>query len=262
MKTILELFEEAKRTAEEEAAGIERFRSMLQAVQTKIPPAMATIKNHFLNSNEFELYEFLDNCNWWECKIGKAMPPAWFATGAVRVNNKGVIEFYYDAKYVIEEAKVPGKLAYFVAHEVSHILRFHEDRTNAAKHEHELANISQDMIINHDIDNTSQIGGWKPVPDEGDMKIPEKFHTDYKKDKKAYYYENMYAWLQANEKEKKKATAVAPQELDYFKEGQIVKVNEGSNKDEYRKITSVNKDGTVETELCDINAEIEKAKNG
>jgi len=256
MKNILDILNE------DEEKGIDALRSLLQAEKSKIPPAMASIKNHFLNSDEFELYEFLDNCEWWNCKIGKAIPPYWFKTGGVRVNSKGVIEFLYDEEYVEQEAKVPGKLAYFIAHEASHILRFHHDRAIAKGGDPALWNIAQDMIINHDIDNTSAIGGWKPVPDEGDMKIPDKFHTDYKKDKKAYYSENMYAWLEANKKEQpgQGQSGGAPQEMDYYKEGQVVKVNEGPHKDEYRKITKVNKDGTVETEEVDIEEEIKKAR--
>jgi hypothetical protein len=261
MKNLFDIIKEA----EEEPAGIDGYRNLLQAEKTKIPPAMASVKNHFLNSDEFELYEFLDNCEWWNCKIKKRIEGVWYRTGGVRVNSKGVIEFYYDEEYVVDQAKAPGKLAYFIAHEASHILRFHEDRRNAAGHKPNLANIAADMIINYDIDNTETIGGWKPIGDELDMKIPDKFHTDYKKDKKAYYYENMYSWLGANKKEREESTGEGesgqPQQMDYFKEGQIVKVNEGPHKDEYRKITSVNKDGTVETEECDIEAETAKAKS-
>lgn len=261
MKSLFDIIKEAQ---EEEPAGIDEYRGLLQAEKSKIPPAMAAVKNHFLNSDEFELYEFLDNCEWWNCKVKQRIEGIWYRTGGVRVNSKGVIEFYYDEDYVEEEAKVPGKLAYFIAHEASHILRFHHDRAMAKGGNHTLWNIAQDMIINYDIDNTSQIGGWKPVPDEGDAKIPEKFHTDYKKDKKAYYSENMYAWLEANKKEQPgegQSGGSTPPKMDYFKKGQIVKVNEGPHKDEYRKITNVNDDGTVETEPCDIDQEIKKARS-
>jgi transcription antitermination factor NusG len=48
--------------------------------------------------------------------------------------------------------------------------------------------------------------------------------------------------------------------MDYYKEGQLVKVNSGKHKDEYRKITKVNPDGTFETEEVDIAEEIKKAR--
>lgn len=293
--TLLDLLEDKE---EDMIRAVEQNRHILQLERTKIPPVMATIKAHFLNANEFELFEFMDNCEWWNAKIKKAvgivndryaiaidfpiadmmagkpiMTPQnceliWFRTAAVRVNGKGIIEFMYDEEYIAEEAKEPGKLAYLMAHEVSHILRFHIDRTEKQNKEHALSNSAQDMIINHDIDETPQIGGWKPVPDKGDLKVPAKFHEDFKKiGKKAYYFENMYNWLKAQPKKKGeegkegKEGGQGPQPpVDYYKEGQIVKINSGEHKDEYRKITKVNKDGTFETEEVDIAAEIKKAR--
>lgn len=262
MLSLFDIITEAQDEAKPSSEQVAEFRDILKAEKTRIPPVIATIKNHFLNSNEFELFEFLDNCEFWECKIGAPIQPYWYATAAVRVNSKGVIEFYYDKNYIEEEAKVPGKLAYLIAHEASHILRYHIDRREKAQHKPDEANIAMDMIINWDIDQTPQIGGWKPVADTNQMNIPPKFHKDYEKmGKKAYYYENMYNWLSANEKEMKKATGQAPPEkIDYYAEGQIVKVNSGSHKGEYRKITKVNEDHTYETEAVDINKEIEKAR--
>jgi hypothetical protein len=292
-RTLFDLLEDKEADL---ARAIEQHRHILQLERTKIPPVMATIKAHFLNANEFELFEFMDNCEWWNAKIHKAVgvvddkyviaidfpikdmmagepimtPPntdlIWFRTAAVRVTGKGIVEFMYDDEYIEEEAKVPGKLAYLMAHELSHILRFHADRTEKQNKDHSLSNSAQDMIINHDIDNTPQIGGWKPVPDKGDLKVPEKFHKDFEKiGKKAYYFENMYNWLLINkpkEQEGKegKSGKGTPPPMDYYKEGQLVKVNSGKHKDEYRKITKVNPDGTFETEEVDIAEEIKKAR--
>lgn len=259
MKSLLDVIKEAQEGAPSES-DIAEARAAMKMEKTKIPPAIAAIKNHFLNSDEFELYEFLDNCEFWECKLGYH-PPVWFATAGVRVSSKGYIEFAYDKAFIERISKRPGELAFLIAHEASHILRYHEDRRLQAKGEPSLWNTAGDMIINYDIAETAAIGGWKPIVPKEAMHIPDKFKKDYKEDKKAYYTENIYAWLNANPKEKEKAEGGGePPEYDYFGEGSIVKVNSGPHKGEYRKITKVNDDKTYETEPVDIDAEIAKVR--
>jgi hypothetical protein len=261
MKSLLDIIFEAQESAESIENSVAAMRSTLKAEKTKIPPAIATVKHHFLNSGEFELFEFLDNCEFWVCRSG-AMPPAWFGTAGVRVNSKSMIEFYYDEDFIVKLAKKPGELAFLIAHEASHILRFHEDRQRSQGLDPSLYNTASDMIINRDIDKTAQIGGWKPLMPEGGMTVPKKFDEDFKNDKKAYYSENMYRWLLKNKKENP-AQQEGPgqgEPHDYYGEGQIVRVNSGPHKGEYRKITKVNPDKTYDTEVVDINTEIEKVK--
>lgn len=280
-----------------EESGDDWFR-ILDLEKTKIPPVIATIKAHFLNSNEFELFEFLDNCVFYNARVNKLvgiynktrfiyiddskknkegqieLPPGinpnliewiWFRTAAVRVTERGLIEFSYDEQFINNLAKQPGALAFLIAHEASHILRFHIDRTQAAHHDPHKSNSAQDMIINYDIEQTPQIGGWKPIVWEKALLPPSKFHKDFEKiGKKAYYYENMYNWMLVNAKkergEKGEEGGESTPPMDYYKEGQIVKVNSGDHKGEYRKITNKKKDGTYETEEVDIAEEIKKAR--
>jgi len=276
-KSLLQVIKEAEEKGPPTQAEVDQWRSkVMQAKKTGMPKPISTIKAHLWNTNEYELYEFLDNSEFWEVQNKNA--PQWFRTAAVRMGSSR-IEFYYDKKFLDRLAKSPGQLILLIAHEASHILRFHIDRSEKAGHKPDLANTSQDMIINDDIMRTEKIGGWKPemitkssvtgedIPkgkkDEiAVMQIPEKFRKDFKEEgRKAYYYENMYNWLLVNEKEAKGAEG-APEEKDYFEKGSIVKVNEGPHKDEYKRITKVNKDGTYETESVDIEAEIEKVKKG
>ena len=270
---ILEAQEERKAPTAEE---ISHWRTdIMNAVRTSIPKSIAAIKPHLFNTGEYELYEFLENCEFW--KVQNKNAPHWYDTAAVRMGpNK--IEFYYDEDFVDNLAKKPGELIFLIAHEASHILRFHLDRAAAANMDPTLANIAQDMIINDDILLTSKVAGWKPeiitkstlgeLP-KGEKDgpaaemIPDKFREDFKSvGRKAYYSENMYNWLNANPKHRPKEESMPQQDHDYFKEGQIVKVKSGPHAGEYKKITKVNKDGTYETEPVDIKAEIEKVKSG
>jgi predicted metal-dependent peptidase len=273
-KNLLQVIKEAEEKGPLSQADIERWRDSLQAKKTGMPKPISAIKAHLWNTSEYELYEFLDNSEFWEVQNKDASQ--WFGTAGVRMGPSR-IEFYYDKEFLDRLAKKPGQLILLIAHEASHILRYHIDRTEAAGHKGELANTAQDMIINDDIMRTEKIGGWKPelitsssitgeeVPkgkkDEvGIFQVPDKFRKDFEEEgRKAYFYENMYNWLLANEKERKKVEGEPSpgEEKDYFQEGSIVKVNETG---EYKKITKVNKDGTYETEPVDINAEVEKVK--
>jgi len=275
IKNLLQVIKEAEAKGPPTQADIEQWRNSLQAKKTGIPKPISAIKAHLWNTNEYELYEFLDNSEFWEVQNKNA--PHWDCSAGVRMGPSR-IEFYYDKEFLDRLAKKPGQLILLIAHEASHILRYHIDRTEAAGHKGELANTAQDMIINDDILKTEKIAGWKPEmitrssafgdlkkgeKDEiAGMQIPDKFRKDFEDEgRKAYFYENMYNWLLANEKERKKAEGEPGpgEERDYFQEGSIVKVNETG---EYKKITKVNKDGTYETEPVDINAEVEKVKKG
>jgi hypothetical protein len=274
MKNLFQVILEAQQSDQPTQAELEQYREKLQASKTSIPRSIAAIKPHLFNTGEYELYEFIENCEFW--KVQNKNGPGWHATAGVRVGSNK-IEFYYDEEFLDKLAKKPGQLIFLIGHEASHILRFHIDRSVAANQEASLANVAQDMIINDDILLTDKVAGWKPemitkstvmelAKGEKDgafaHSIPDKFRQDFKEvGRKAYYSENMYNWLNANPKEKEKVTGPgAPQEVDYFEKGSLVKVNSGPHKGEYRRITEVNKDGTYETEPVDIQAEIEKVK--
>jgi hypothetical protein len=255
MKTLADVIFEAQASA----ASIQEMRNAMGAKKTKIPPKLEKIKDYLFNTTEFEMYEFLDSCEFWEVTNKEA--PGWYQTAGVRAANDRV-EFYYDKDFINKISK--EELLFLVAHEASHILRHHEDRTSKAGHEGNKANIAQDMIINHDILGTGKIGDIQVKMPEGGMQIPEEFHKDYKDDKMAYYYENMYNWLNQNPEhtESQEGEGGEQQEKDYWEEGSIVKVNSGEHEGEYRKITKVNGDGTFETEPVDIEKEYEKVRKG
>jgi hypothetical protein len=273
-KSLLQVILEASQD-QPTPAEIEKWRSsVMEAKKTGIPKAIATIRAHLMNQGEYELYEFIENCEWWEVQNKDA--PGWHQTAAVRMGQNKV-EFYYDKDFLQRLAASPSQLVFLLAHEMSHILRFHIDRSEKAKHDPSLANTAQDMIINDDILNTDKIAGWDPQiitksvftgkklekgeEDEAiGLQIPDKFREDFKDvGRKAFYYENMYNWLLARQdkEEEEQDGQAGQQEKDYFKEGSIVKVNDTG---EYRKITKINDDGTFETEPVDIDAEIKKVK--
>jgi hypothetical protein len=265
-KTLWQVIQEAEEPSTED---IRAELKRLDAAKTRTPAPIAAIKTHLYTTGEYELYEFLENCEWWEVRNKDA--PGWPGTAGVSMG-PDKIYFVYDKDFIDRLAKKPSQLILLVAHEASHILRFHHDRSVAAKQKPDLSNVAQDMIINDDILRSEKIAGWKPeMPtlssikelekDEEDIvighTIPDKFRDDFKDvGRKAYYSENMYNWLNANEEEREKAEG-APQEKDYFEEGALVRVNETG---EYKRITKVNKDGTYDTESIDIEKEIAKVK--
>lgn len=286
-KSLLQVIQEAEEERKQPTQGeIDQWRTeVMQAKKTGLPKPISAIKAHLWNEGEYELYEFLDNSEFWE--VGNKDAPHWYQTAAVRMGPSR-IEFYYDKDFVDRLAKKPGELIFLIAHEASHILRYHIDRSEKLNHDGDRANTAQDMIINDDIMRTEKIAGWKPelatnaslFGDEGakeagvDPKgtsvytVPEKFRKDFEEEgRKAFYYENMYNWLTANEDPKDKdqdedegeGEGEGAPPKDYYEEGSIVKVNDTG---EYKKITKVNKDGTVETESVDIENEIERIKSG
>lgn len=248
--------EKAKMESKFKEASIDEVRRMIGAVRTKIPAPIAAVKEHLDNAGEFELYEFLQNCEFWEVTNKNA--PNWYQTAGVRPANER-IEFYYDKDFLQSLAKQPGELVFLIAHEASHIFRYHQDRQESQNKDGELYNIASDAIINHDIMKTEKIGGWKPNQIEGTVVIPEEFHKEFKEEAKAYYSENMYDWMFKN-KGKLKQKPKPCKTQDYYKEGTVVRVKSGPHKDEYRKITEVNKDGTYETEKVDIEEIKKRAK--
>ena len=259
MKTLEEVLLEAQ-----EEKGIDQLRAIIRAERAQTPKVIGLLKAHLLNQNEFELYEFLERCDWWEAKIGHPIPPIWYATGGVRVNSSGVIEFYYDANYLQNKAKEPGNLVAFIAHEASHIFRFHQDRENSTGRDYSTWNVATDMVINHDIEETPQIAGWKPFMEKEAMRLPDKFKKEVKEDRQKYYSEYVYGWLDSNKDELEKATGETEgppgEPKNYYERGQIVRVKTGPEKGQYGRITKVNDNGTFEIEKVDINEIKEKIK--
>lgn len=261
MTSLIDVIEEAKESLEDrkekqkwKAAGVVEMRKLFDAVRTKTPKPIATVKEHLDNVGEFELYEFLQNCEFWEVRNKNA--PHWYQTAGVRpANNR--IEFYYDADFIDKLAKKPGLLVFLIAHEASHIFRYHSDRAEIQGKDPVLSNIAQDAVINHDIMATDKIGGWKPEFIKNGIAMPQKF-LDKHKDKKDYYFEFVYEWMFKNKKNLKSKTKTIKKE-ELFKQGSIVKVRSGPHKDEYREITEINKDGTYKTKVVDINDKIKEA---
>jgi predicted metal-dependent peptidase len=67
-------------------------------------------------------------------------------TCAVNITAKGM-NFYYNSKFL--DGKTQKEVNFIVIHEIFHLLWSHPKRTMTGQYEHKLANIAQDMIINH-----------------------------------------------------------------------------------------------------------------
>ena len=282
--TLYDIIAEAK-SSDVETVSIAEYRKILQAVRTSIPKPIALVRQSFLDTGEYELYEFIQFCEWWQVKNKDA--PNWQRTAGVRaVDDK--IEFYYDIDFIRSIASTPSKLMFLIAHEASHIFRYHEDRANETNKDKKMWNIATDMVINKDILSHDKISSWKPsditlenvIEDDNEIKeleksegqkwstlkdkpvglrIPKDYHDFVKKNKEMkmpYSSDNVYAHIfkQMKEQEKK-----APKvKKDYFAVGTIVRVKSGKHEGEYRKITKQKKDGTYITIPVDIQKEIER----
>jgi len=287
-KTLFDVILEAKENIED--MSMEEARRYLQAERTSIPKPIAIIRQSFLDNDEYELYEFIQYCEWWMVKNKNA--PGWMRTAGVRAANDK-IEFYYDKEFIDRIAKKPGMIMFLIAHEADHIFRLHQDRQDASGKEGELWNSATDMIINKDIMATPKISSWAPEwishdvmsytdeekkmiekqtgktwdqikNDRAVLKVPEEYekHIEKNKDKirLPWTSDRMYEYLLAKQKKQKKQNKQPP--YDYFSDGTIVKVNSGKHAGEYRKITGKDKQGNYITIPVDIQDEIRKVSGG
>ncbi len=119
-----------------------------------------------------------------------------FPTAGVNVTTKGC-NFYYN-RYFIESLTEP-MLMYLIIHEVDHLLLQHSKRSNFYNMVHELSNMAQDYVINHNINETflnkrvDREGKSYVEPITGGYEgiyLPE----EYKKDE-LFCFENVYRWI-------------------------------------------------------------------
>lgn len=288
MKSLSEILNEAKDDIKD--MQIAEMQAHLQAVKTSIPKPIAVIRQSLMDSGEYELYEFIQYCEFWEVKNKNAQH--WYRTAAVRAANDK-IEFYYDKDFIESIANKPGMLMFLIAHEADHIFRFHQDRQDSTGKDGDVWNSATDMIINKDIMASQKIGSWKPeeitnefmIRDEEEKKEAEKYYKkkwdDIKKEvatlrvpkeyadmieknkdsmKLPWTSDRLYNYLTKENKNKKenKEENQNKQKKDYYENGTIVKVNSGEHAGEYRKITGKDNNGKYITIPVDINKEIEK----
>jgi hypothetical protein len=239
-----------------EASSVAEMRKEMDAHRTPPPKPIALIKNTLDDYGEYELYEFLELCEFYEVRNKNA--PGWHATAGVRVASPDLIEFYYDKDFINDIAKKsPGQLVFLIAHEAMHIFRYHQDRQQAAnKKDAGLYNVAADAFINDSILKSNKIGAWKPEFIKGGIKIPKDFLKKYN-DKKYHYTEKLYDFLEKNRDALDDMQEIEAPEIEV---GSIVKVNKGPDKGKYKKVVGINKDGTISTEPVDIEEEKRKVR--
>jgi predicted metal-dependent peptidase len=110
-------------------------------------------------------------------------------TCAVNITSQGM-NFYYNTEFL--DGKTQKEVNFIVIHEIFHLLWSHPKRTISGQYEHRLANIAQDMIINHiiwcDISRD-----FVQLPKNGEGKnmtlfIPKEY-------KGSLIFEEIYEWL-------------------------------------------------------------------
>jgi predicted metal-dependent peptidase len=110
-------------------------------------------------------------------------------TCAVNITSQGM-NFYYNTEFL--DGKTQKEVNFIVIHEIFHLLWSHPKRTISGQYEHRLANIAQDMIINHII--WSDISrDFVQLPKNGEGKnmtlfIPKEY-------KGSLIFEEIYEWL-------------------------------------------------------------------
>jgi len=118
-------------------------------------------------------------------------------TCAVNITAKGM-NFYYNSKFL--DGKTQKEVNFIVIHEIFHLLWSHPKRTMTGQYEHKLANIAQDMIINHII--------WEDIA-HSFIDIPKdakgRNMTLFvpKEYKGSLIFEEIYEWLR-DERDKRK----------------------------------------------------------
>jgi len=119
-------------------------------------------------------------------------------TCGVNVTSTGM-NFYYSPKFL--EHLSQKEVNFITLHEDFHLLFDHPSRTSTGQYQHRLANIAQDMIINHIIwEDISH--NFVEIPKDKDGRNMALFiPKDYPKEKKLIF-EEVYEWLK-DEKEKR-----------------------------------------------------------
>jgi predicted metal-dependent peptidase len=110
-------------------------------------------------------------------------------TCAVNITSQGM-NFYYNTEFL--DGKTQKEVNFIVIHEIFHLLWSHPRRTISGQYEHRLANIAQDMIINHIIwSDISRDFVQLPKNEEGKnmtLFIPKEY-------KGSLIFEELYEWL-------------------------------------------------------------------
>lgn len=110
-------------------------------------------------------------------------------TCAVNITSQGM-NFYYNTDFL--DGKTQKEVNFIVIHEIFHLLWSHPKRTISGQYEHRLANIAQDMIINHIIwSDISRDFVQLPKNEEGKnmtLFIPKEY-------KGSLIFEELYEWL-------------------------------------------------------------------
>jgi predicted metal-dependent peptidase len=100
------------------------------------------------------------------------------------------MNFYYNTDFL--DGKTQKEVNFIVIHEIFHLLWSHPKRTISGQYEHRLANIAQDMIINHIIwSDISRDFVQLPKNEEGKnmtLFIPKEY-------KGSLIFEELYEWL-------------------------------------------------------------------
>lgn len=119
-------------------------------------------------------------------------------TCGVNMTSKGM-QFYYNSKFL--ENLTQREVNFITLHEDFHLLWNHPKRTITGQYDHKLANIAQDMIINHII--------WEDIPDNF-VEIPKDENGRNmalfipKEYTGKLIFEEVYEWLREKQDEHKK----------------------------------------------------------
>ena len=118
-------------------------------------------------------------------------------TCGVNITGKGM-NFYYNSKFL--DGKTQKEVNFIVIHEIFHLLWSHPKRTITGQYEHKLANIAQDMIINHIIwEDIDHIFVDIPKDNRGrnmTLFLPKEYNG-------GLIFEELYEWLR-DERDKRK----------------------------------------------------------
>jgi len=263
-----------------------------------LPIGLQIVKLLLTISTEYKLTAFFNTCMFYEVKNEKKLNTAgvipWntpYGLKTVFLYYKPFVDslghYYYDKneisdqEFLVRYSKNPddprlefdvSRLLFLFAHEGMHIFRNHKERQQAQEKKHRLYNIAADAVINHTLSHTiKQIAGYDINMIEGGVTLDKQEYLKWLKDKKYINTNNeeedeFKKYLNADKTyefyDRKKDDEEEPRKLppEPVKVGDIRKITQGQYKDNYVKVKKVNKDGTYESEIVDLDEIVAEAR--
>jgi len=272
---------------------IKHYKAEPTFAENRLPFGLQLTRIILNIGNEFKLTAFFNSCMFYEAhsnEINTAGVIPWITSRGVKTifiyNRKfmnSLCHYFISGNEVGEKewsaayAKNPdnpaltydiGKMLFLFAHESMHIFRNHSDRRQKQNKDHYKYNIASDAVINYTLAHKiKRVAGHDMKFIDGGVMLDRPKYLQWLKDKKHH--------KGGEDEDEFNRHLNADKTYDFYDEtnplpppqkpkpvnvGDIRRINEGPNKGDHVRVTSVNKDGTCECEVVDIKEIIKDAR--